>query len=412
VLGLLTVAVDPVAVWGDWALVLTEVGVLFSSARQLAAYAAAFTAAAAAISYIADAQAAPRPNRPAPVQRAAPARPAPHVAPRVAAPRVAAPRVVAPRAPRVTAPRVAAPRPPVHVNVGRPVRATPTLTQRQGNRNLHAVTPNVPHVNPRQQHNNPSVQIRNPGLQRFNPNLAQQRNGQLRRNNALKLGPGKPVVNPVSMKRGPGGFQQVRPGFPVVNIHNKFWPIHKERRFVWIGGHKRFFVPFGLLGVALIGGSYWEPDGYVSIDGPACAGFTPDGCQLHWRMVDLEDGGAEPQCVQYCPRVGPAPAAAAPLPPPPAFAHNGACQVTIFSEPNFGGLSAPTGDSQPNLSQTGWRNEIASIQVQAGTWDFFSDENFGGETIRLAAGPYPTLAPEWSKHIGSFMCVQPGAPGA
>src|SRR5215831_13784809 len=93
-------------------------------------------------------------------------------------------------------------------------------------------------------------------------------------------------------------------------------------------------------------------------------------------------------------------------------AQNGACQVTIFSEPNFGGLSAPTGDSQPNLSQTGWRDEIASIQVQAGTWDFFSDENFGGETIRLAAGPYPTLAPEWSKHIGSFMCVQPGAPGA
>jgi len=31
--------------------------------------------------------------------------------------------------------------------------------------------------------------------------------------------------------------------------------------------------------------------------------------------------------------------------------------------------------------------------------------------MRLAAGSYPMLAPEWSKRIGSFMCVQPGARG-
>jgi hypothetical protein len=28
--------------------------------------------------------------------------------------------------------------------------------------------------------------------------------------------------------------------------------------------------------------------------------------------------------------------------------------------------------------------------------------------MRLPAGPYPMLAPEWNKKIGSFMCVQPG----
>jgi len=94
------------------------------------------------------------------------------------------------------------------------------------------------------------------------------------------------------------------------------------------------------------------------------------------------------------------------------MAVNGTCQLTIFSEPNFAGASAPTGDGQPNLSETGWRNEIASIEVQAGTWDFFSDENFGGQSMRLPAGTYPMLAPEWSKRIGSFMCAQPGGPGA
>jgi hypothetical protein len=373
----------------------------FSSVRLPAAGAAAFmaVAAAASVSYVTSAQAA-QPSRPvvqraAPIQRAAPVQ---HVAPRVFTPR---------------------PAPQVHIN--RPVQVAPRFTQPQNtNRNLHAVNPNLQRVNPNVRLNNPSVQRFNPSLQhvnpnaqKFTPNLAQPKVGlPLQGGNALKLGPGKPIGDPVSLRRGPGGPQQIKPGFPAVNMHNKFWPILKGPKFIWFGGHRRFFVPVGILGVALIGGSYWYPDGYVAIEGPSCTGFTPDGCQLHWRMVDFEDGGAEPQCVQYCPQVGPPPTRAVPLPPPLALSANGECQLTIFSEPNFTGLSAPSGDSQSDLSQAGWRNEISSIQVQAGTWDFFSEENFGGESMRLSAGPYPMLAPEWSKRIGSFMCVQPGAPGA
>ena len=76
---------------------------------------------------------------------------------------------------------------------------------------------------------------------------------------------------------------------------------------------------------------------------------------------------------------------------------------------NFGGLSAPTGDTQADLAETGWQNEISSMQIASGTWDFFTDPNFGGATMRLPAGPYPTLSPDWTKKIGSFQCVQPGA---
>ena len=340
--------------------------------------------ALASISYVAGAQAAQPPHRATqrsvPVQRGAPVQ-------RAAPVQRVAPRVLTSRS-----------TPRVHTN--RPVHPGPKITRPQNtNQNLHAV--------------NPSLQRANPNAQKLNPNLAQPKVGlRLQGGNALKRGPGKPVVNPVVLKSGPGGHQQIKPAFPVVNVHNKFWPILKGPKFIWFGGHRRFFVPVGLLGVALIGGSYWYPDGYVSIAGPACTGFTPDGCQLHWRMVDFEDGGAEPQCVQYCPRVGPPPAQAASLPPPPAFVQGGACQITIFSEPNFAGLSAPTKDNQPELSQTGWRNEISSIKVQAGTWDFFTGEDFGGESMRLSAGTFPMLAPEWSKRIVSFMCVQPGAPGA
>lgn len=312
------------------------------------------------------------------------------------------------------------------------------IKQQNSNTNLHATGRTVQRATPGAQLNPPGGQHANPKPPKFNPNLTQQKGPQSLQGGGntlkpgqgkptvnpvlLKPGPGKPVVNPVLLKPGPGGLKPVKPGpggptlikpaFPVVNVNNKFFPILKGPKFIWIGGYRRFFVPVGVLGVVLIGGSYWDPDGYVSIPAPACAGFTPDGCRLHWRMVDFEDGGAAPQCVQYCPRVGSPPPQVATLPPPAPVPENGACQVTIFSDQNFAGNSAPTGDAQPDLSQSGWRNEIASIQVQAGTWDFFSDENYGGESLRLPAGPYPILAPEWSKRIGSFMCVEPGAPGA
>ncbi len=145
--------------------------------------------------------------------------------------------------------------------------------------------------------------------------------------------------------------------------------------------------------MVLIGGSYWYPDGYVSVAQPLCTGLTPDGCQLTWRMVDFEDGGGAPQCVQYCPQAGPPPARVAELPPPlPPAPANGSCEMTIFADPNFGGLSAPTSENQPTLSQAGWMNEISSVQVQSGTWEFYADENFGGVSMRLSPGTYPEPA--------------------
>jgi hypothetical protein len=271
---------------------------------------------------------------------------------------------------------------------------------------------NPQRVNPGTRSNSQNAQRGNPNLQRGNPSIARPTpaggGGPLQAAGGLNRGPGHQLANPARMTQGPG-----RPAFPAVSMGNRFWPIQRGQKFMWIGGARHFFVPFGLLGVAIIGGSYWYPDGYVSIAGPACVGLTPDGCQLQWRNVDFEDGGGEPQCVQYCPQAGgPPPANATPLPPPPALMQTGNCQMTIFSDPNFGGLSAPTSDNQPVLAQTGWQNEISSLQVQSGTWDFFSGENFGGESMRLTAGQYPALAPEWTKRIGSFMCVAPGAPGA
>jgi Beta/Gamma crystallin len=83
------------------------------------------------------------------------------------------------------------------------------------------------------------------------------------------------------------------------------------------------------------------------------------------------------------------------------------CELLIYSEANFKGLSAPVDENQTSLSEDGWQNEIASLQIKSGTWDFYSDEAYAGEMMRLSAGSYPTLDPKWNKHIGSFMCSAP-----
>ncbi len=391
--------------------------------------------AMAAIASATDAQAA-QPNRPGMVQHAMPNRPVmvQHTTPF---------QQPAPAFHTAPVQRVA----PVMPPSAPPVRVMPTFTQPQNNNNFQAVNPSVQHVNPGLPLNNPSalrpnLPLNNPSAlapslppnnpSAVGPNPPPNNPGALGPNFSpanpnfvhggasapqgpaiIKLGPSQPVVNSTLLKPAPGAFQQTKPGFPAVHVHDKFWPIHKDSKFMWVRGQRRLFIPVALLGVVVIGGSYWYPDGYVSMEGPACTGYTPDGCQLQWRMVDFEDGGGEPQCVQYCPQAGPPPEQVATLPPPPTPpAENGACQTTIYAEPNFAGNSAPTGDSQPSLSQTGWRNEISSIVVGAGTWDFFSDENFGGESMRLTPGTYPTLSAEWTKRIGSFMCVQPGPPHA
>ena len=94
--------------------------------------------------------------------------------------------------------------------------------------------------------------------------------------------------------------------------------------------------------------------------------------------------------------------------PAPGPAPATGCELLIYSEANFKGLSAPADEDQPGLGESGWKNEIASVEIKSGTWDFYSDEDYGGEMMRLGAGTYPTLDPKWAKHIGSFMCSTPG----
>jgi hypothetical protein len=215
------------------------------------------------------------------------------------------------------------------------------------------------------------------------------------------------------LRVGPGGIARTtispRPAVAGLSLNNRVWPVWRGgQRRIWWGSRWRTFLPYTALGAVAIGGAYYWADGYVTIRRPYCTGVTPDGCRLNWQEVAFEGGGSEYQCVQYCRRPGQPPptdaAALSTLPPAPA----GRCELTIYSEPSFGGESAPTGEDQPHLGELGWKDQIVSIDVKAGKWDFFTDDDYQGENMRLPPGAYPQLDQQWTKRIGSFMCVQGG----
>lgn len=209
--------------------------------------------------------------------------------------------------------------------------------------------------------------------------------------------------------------------------------VYRGPRSIYWGGRWRYYAPLAALGAVAIGGAYYYPDAYLSVARPSCSGVTPDGCRLNWQMVGFEDGsGGGYQCVQYCPRPGAAPpssvvalssssnlessgTAVAPVAAPgdsvgtvaPAASPQGKCEITLYSEPRFASAAVPTGDDQPKLSDSGWDNQIASLQIKAGNWELFTEEQYAGKAIRLAPGSYPELETGWRKTIKSFMCVEP-----
>jgi len=225
---------------------------------------------------------------------------------------------------------------------------------------------------------------------------------------------------PGHIASGPGHGSRMA-GF--TRIHNRDVRVFRDRRWTWWGGSWRVWAPITALAGLYIGSDYLWPDAYVSVAQPACVGVTESGCRLRWQSVPFEEGGGgDVQCVQYCPRVGVAPpapppvaavgAALPPAPPAPPVAAVGSpapagqCELTIFSDRNFAGMSAPTSEDQPRLVDVGWKNEIASMQITGGTWDFFSEDDFSGESMRLPPGRYDNLGDKWTKRISSFTCVQ------
>jgi len=67
------------------------------------------------------------------------------------------------------------------------------------------------------------------------------------------------------------------------------------------------------------------------------------------------------------------------------------CLVEIYSQVAFTGTSSDVAADQPRLSEYGWDKQISSLNVKSGTWDFYSEPDYGGPVVRLPPGQYANL---------------------
>jgi hypothetical protein len=148
-----------------------------------------------------------------------------------------------------------------------------------------------------------------------------------------------------------------------------------------------------------VGSIQYEPWGYVALAKPVCSGVTPEGYRLTWQNVPTDTGVLIPQCVAYYPRGKAAPVVAV------TSAMAQGCLVEINSQVEFTGTSSDVASDQPRLSEDGWDKQISSLNVKSGTWDFYSEPDYGGSMMRLPPGQYANLE-GWDKQISSFMCTQ------
>ncbi len=204
---------------------------------------------------------------------------------------------------------------------------------------------------------------------------------------------------------GPKGLKTVAPikATNIAVINSKRINLFTSSRRIWIGGVWRSLIAIGLLTGYAIGPDFFYPEGYVVLAQPVCTGFTDDGCALRWQEVATEDGYGVPQCVEFCPRVR-LTRAAQPVVRAVAVAPRQGCEVVVYQNKDLAGAPLRTTEDQPLLNDQ-WNKQIASIQVVAGTWDFSTEPQFGGDAMRLAPGAYRDLGTNWERQISSFMCA-------
>jgi hypothetical protein len=191
----------------------------------------------------------------------------------------------------------------------------------------------------------------------------------------------------------------------VAFVRNRRFTTFAGRRF-WRNGRWYSLIGISLLTGYAIGPDFYYPEGYVALAQPVCTGYTDDGCALRWQDVATDDGSNLPQCVEFCPKVRkPIAVSQQPAAAPLAAAPRQGCEVVVFQAKDLGGQSFKTTEDQPILNDQ-WDKKISSIQVVAGTWDFSTDPDFGGDAMRLAPGAYRDLGANWDRQISSYMCTQ------
>lgn len=64
--------------------------------------------------------------------------------------------------------------------------------------------------------------------------------------------------------------------------------------------------------------------------------------------------------------------------------------IVFFTDSDFKGVSFTVEKNLPNMPDF-LNNKITSARVIRGTWQVFSDSNYGGDSVTLKPGDYPNL---------------------
>jgi hypothetical protein len=82
--------------------------------------------------------------------------------------------------------------------------------------------------------------------------------------------------------------------------------------------------------------------------------------------------------------------------------------IEIFTDANFSGTTSGNIDSEFASIGDFWNDQISSIKVYSGTWEFFEHTNFQGRSFRLTPGEYASVPNNWNDVISSFKPVGEG----
>jgi hypothetical protein len=85
------------------------------------------------------------------------------------------------------------------------------------------------------------------------------------------------------------------------------------------------------------------------------------------------------------------------------------CLVIVYRDAGFSGESWAITDDQPYVGDR-WNDQISSVRIVAGVWQFFWDANYGGEQFTSRPGDYPYVGNHWNDQISSMRCVRPTRP--
>jgi hypothetical protein len=78
-----------------------------------------------------------------------------------------------------------------------------------------------------------------------------------------------------------------------------------------------------------------------------------------------------------------------------------AAEVIVYKQPNFAGEALTLRGAATNLGDRGFLDQVSSITVGSGEWQFCTQPDFRGECVTLGRGQYPRLEQNLNHRIES-----------